>query len=74
MKKSKWINLPIFWKWGSILFLGAALAWFTLALFNGIDKIDLLPALMLFLISLVLQVQYMLFKYFEKKKIDARWW
>ena len=74
MKKSKWINLPKFWKWGSVAFLAVTLIYFAYSLWRGFDRLDLAIVLLGILIVFVMQLEYLLFKYFEHKKIDAKRW
>lgn len=74
MSKNKWINLSKFWKWGSVLFMIATLSYFAWAGYRGIDRLDIAIVLLGIVVVLALQIEYLLFRYFEHKKIDAKRW
>ena len=73
-KKSKWINLPVFWRGGSVAFLSLTLGYFAWSLFIGLEKLDLVIVLLGIVAVTAFQVEYLLFKYFEHEKIDAKQW
>ncbi|MCD6523223.1 MAG: hypothetical protein J7K68_05780 [Candidatus Diapherotrites archaeon] len=72
--KSRWINLSKFWKWGSILAIVFCFAYLFWALYTGFTKIDLLILLVGIALVFILQIEYLLFRYFEETGIDARYW
>ena len=72
---TKWINIPHFFKQLSVAFLVAGLAYFAWkALFAGLTEGVVIVFLLCLAVALLLQIQYMLFRYFEKKGINIREW
>jgi len=74
MAKPHWINLPKFWKWGSVVFLVFSLGYLAFSLLRGFGTLDLIVVLLGVIAAFVMQTEYLLFKYLEHERIDAKEW